>query len=165
MVLIELVFFCPFARLLEINDGHGRRGREAQVLGDEHGQRDDTGHHVVGHLVLDPRVRRKQQPAWMVERRQKIWKDSFGLEFTASQSWSSAPGTNLTIIAKCIIEDKKISRVSYLPCVINDKGQPEVLKHDARGQEVYDYMNEITIEAGLNAGYKWDGDEVIISAD
>jgi poly-gamma-glutamate synthesis protein (capsule biosynthesis protein) len=67
-----------------------------------------------------------------------------------------------SIIAKFSITDKKISRVSYIPLFMNKESQPEVLKHDKRGQEVFDYMEKITRGAGLNARYEWDGDEVII---
>jgi hypothetical protein len=42
-----------------------------------------------------------------------------------------------TIIAKCRIVDGKISRVSYLPCLVNKKGQPEILKYGEKGQEVF----------------------------
>jgi poly-gamma-glutamate capsule biosynthesis protein CapA/YwtB (metallophosphatase superfamily) len=70
--------------------------------------------------------------------------------------------TYKTIIAKLTITDGKISRAGYLPCLINMKTeQPEILKHDARGREVFDYMDRITKAAGLNARYEWDGDEVV----
>ncbi|MFC1920974.1 CapA family protein [Chloroflexota bacterium] len=72
------------------------------------------------------------------------------------------PEAKQTIIAKCTIDGGKISRVSYLPCMINKKAQPEILKNDERGQQVFDYMEKITRAAGLNARYEWDGDEVLI---
>jgi poly-gamma-glutamate synthesis protein (capsule biosynthesis protein) len=49
--------------------------------------------------------------------------------------------------------------------MVNKKGQPEILKHDERGQEVFDYMDKITRGAGLNARYEWEEDEVVIYAD
>lgn len=67
-----------------------------------------------------------------------------------------------SMIAKCIIIDGKISHVSYLPLLVNEKGQPELLKHDMRGQQTFDYVEKITKMAGLNARYEWDGDEVAI---
>jgi len=45
---------------------------------------------------------------------------------------------------------------------MNKESQPEVLKHDKKGQEVFDYMEKITRGAGLNARYEWDGDEVVV---
>lgn len=75
------------------------------------------------------------------------------------------PDARKTIIAKCIVEDGQITRICYLPCLVNKKGQPEILKHGERGQEVFDYMEKITREAGLNARFEWEGDEVVIHAD
>jgi poly-gamma-glutamate capsule biosynthesis protein CapA/YwtB (metallophosphatase superfamily) len=89
------------------------------------------------------------------EFRQKKLKECFPFSPTPDES-------KQTIIAKCIIDNKKIVRVSYLPCLINDNWQPEVLQHDQRGQKVFNYMDMITREAELNAKYKWDGDEVVI---
>ena len=50
------------------------------------------------------------------------------------------PEAKQTIVAKILIEDKKISRVSYLPCLIDKQGRPEILKHDDRGQQIFEYM-------------------------
>jgi poly-gamma-glutamate synthesis protein (capsule biosynthesis protein) len=75
------------------------------------------------------------------------------------------PDARKTIIAKCIVEDGQITRIGYLPCLVNKKGQPEILKHDERGQGVFDYMEKITREAGLNARFEWEGDEVVIHPD
>ena len=72
------------------------------------------------------------------------------------------PETMQTMIAKCAIEGRTISRVSYLPCLINRLGQPEILGNDEKGRRVFDYMEKITETAGLNARYEWDGDEVAI---
>ena len=72
------------------------------------------------------------------------------------------PARNITMIAKCVVEDKKIVRSSFLPCVINDEQKPQIIQHDAKGQEVFDFMDRITKAAGLNARYEWDGDEIVI---
>ncbi len=70
---------------------------------------------------------------------------------------------NMSMIAKCTIEDGKITKASYLPCLINEHGQPEILKNDERGKAVYDYVENISIAAGLNVHYEWDGDEVVVT--
>ncbi len=70
-----------------------------------------------------------------------------------------------TIIAKCTIDSGQISQVSYLPCLPNEQHQTEILKHDKRGQQVFDYMDNITKGAGLNARYEWKGDEVVIHTE
>jgi hypothetical protein len=69
---------------------------------------------------------------------------------------------NMTMIAKFIIEDKKISRISYFPCLINAKNQAESLHNDERGRQVFEYMDNITRGANLNAHYRWEGDEIVI---
>ncbi|MBI2987668.1 MAG: CapA family protein [Deltaproteobacteria bacterium] len=68
-----------------------------------------------------------------------------------------------TIIAKCIISNKKIERVSFFPVLINKQAQPEVMRRKDKGfDEVLGYMKEITESQGLNAKYQVDGDEVAI---
>jgi hypothetical protein len=66
------------------------------------------------------------------------------------------------LVAKFVIKDKVISRVSYIPCIVNKQGYPEVMKHDEKGQQVFHYMEKITREAELNGPFEWDGDEVLI---
>jgi hypothetical protein len=77
------------------------------------------------------------------------------------------PEAKMTIIAKCRIEDRKISQVSYLPCYIDKEGRPEVLTRDSRGEAVFEYMNKITRQADLNAVFTWSGagDEVVITSE
>jgi hypothetical protein len=86
----------------------------------------------------------------------------FFFERGARETQFPPPEITMTIVAKCIIEDRKISRISYLPCVINSEDQPELLKHDEKGQQVFDYMENITRGAGLNAHFEWQNDEVLI---
>ncbi|HTY82423.1 MAG TPA: CapA family protein [Dehalococcoidales bacterium] len=67
-----------------------------------------------------------------------------------------------TIVASLTITNGKITRAGYLPCLIDMKTeQPEILKHDARGEEVFGYIDRITKAAGLNTRYDWEGDEVV----
>jgi len=82
--------------------------------------------------------------------------------FTGHYPPGVAEEINRTIIVKCVIEDGRIQQVRYLPCLINKKRQPEILIRDERGQVIFDYMDAITKEAGLNAGFRWDVNEVVI---
>jgi poly-gamma-glutamate capsule biosynthesis protein CapA/YwtB (metallophosphatase superfamily) len=72
------------------------------------------------------------------------------------------PEVDYTIIAKCYVDNGKISRLSYLPCLINAKRQPEILENDDRGQRLFDYMDNITKGADLNVRYEWEGNEVVV---
>ena len=74
------------------------------------------------------------------------------------------PDAIYTVIAKCEIENKAISRVSYIPLIVNKKGHPQIVKHDAQGQRTFDYMEKISSSMDLNVHFEWDGDEVLISS-
>ena len=71
------------------------------------------------------------------------------------------PASRWTIIAKCIVDNGKISRVGYIPCWINEERQTEVLRHNEKGQQMFDFMEKITGGAALNIKYEWAGDEVV----
>jgi len=69
-----------------------------------------------------------------------------------------------TMIAKVIFSNKKIEKVSFLPCYINKNAEPEVMpRNDKRFDEVVDYMTKITKSQGLNAKYVVEGNEAIIT--
>ena len=74
----------------------------------------------------------------------------------------NTPEQGLTIIAKCNIQDGRITEVSYLPCLGGQHKPVEILKNDERGQRVFEYVENITRGAELNARYEWKGDEVVI---
>ncbi len=74
------------------------------------------------------------------------------------------PDARKSIIAKCVISNKRIEKVSYLPLWINKHAQPEVLtRSDKRGAEVFDYMQWCCQNQGLNAKFSWEGHEVVVS--
>jgi len=76
------------------------------------------------------------------------------------------PDSRKTIIAKCLISNGKIARISYLPAYINKQSQPEVLSPiDPRFGEIVSYMEEISRNQGLSTGYNIQGDEVVIECD
>lgn len=72
------------------------------------------------------------------------------------------PEAKYTIIAQVLVQDKKISRVGYIPCIVNKQGQPEILRHDAKGQEVFDYVEKITRMENMNAQFEWHDDQVVV---
>ena len=68
-----------------------------------------------------------------------------------------------TLIAKAIIEDGEIKRLSYIPCYVNKDTEPEIVtREDPRGQIVYNYMEDISRSEGLQVQFVWEGDEVLI---
>lgn len=74
------------------------------------------------------------------------------------------PEAKYTIIAKCAIEGKSIVRTSFIPCIINKQGHPEIVSREGRGPEVFAYMEKITRRANLNANFAWTGDEVAVNS-
>jgi len=74
------------------------------------------------------------------------------------------PESRYSIVAKIAVEEKKIRQVSVLPVFINSQAQPEPFSaSDSKGQEVIQYLREITQEASLNAGFTIRGDEAVIT--
>ena len=68
-----------------------------------------------------------------------------------------------TMIGKIRIEDKKISRVSYLPAYIPEDFDPYVVRpEDALFGTIRDYMERIDEMMGLDTAYTVDGDEIVI---
>jgi poly-gamma-glutamate capsule biosynthesis protein CapA/YwtB (metallophosphatase superfamily) len=72
------------------------------------------------------------------------------------------PESRHSLLAKCVVAPSGEIEARFLPVEINRRSQPEILGHDTRGQTVVDYVERITREAGLNTGFAWDGDEVVI---
>ena len=82
--------------------------------------------------------------------------------YLSAPGGGSDPTKNRTIIAKCVIIEGKIVQVSYLPCLINQHRQPEVLKNDELGQQIFESIDRLTKGLGLDTGYRWQGNEVLI---
>jgi hypothetical protein len=73
------------------------------------------------------------------------------------------PDARMTIIVKCVMGNKAIKKVSFLPAIINNKAEPEVLAPaDKRFAEVCNYMEDISKDQGLNFKFSIEGDEVVV---
>jgi poly-gamma-glutamate capsule biosynthesis protein CapA/YwtB (metallophosphatase superfamily) len=71
------------------------------------------------------------------------------------------PETKYTVIAKCYVEDGRIGKVCFLPCMFDDGGSISILKRaDPEAQNLFDYMTNITRNAYMDTEYEWDGDEI-----
>jgi poly-gamma-glutamate capsule biosynthesis protein CapA/YwtB (metallophosphatase superfamily) len=68
-----------------------------------------------------------------------------------------------TLIVKAAIENGDIRRVSFIPCYVNRNSEPEIVsRDDSRGQEVFNYVKDISASEGLAVRFSWDGDEVLV---
>ena len=73
------------------------------------------------------------------------------------------PEARKTLMVKCIIANKQMQKVAFLPVYINNQAEPEVLNpKDPKFGEIVKYMEAITISQGLKTEYSVEGDEVVI---
>ena len=74
------------------------------------------------------------------------------------------PEAKATLIVKALIQDGQIKQVSYLPCYINEREEPLLMtQRDSRGQEVFNYVEDISKSEKLPAHFSWQNNEVVIS--
>jgi hypothetical protein len=73
------------------------------------------------------------------------------------------PDSQMTMIARLTVEDGRPVRVSYRPCMISDDSEPEALPaDDPRYSRVMDYVERLSVEQGLAARFRQEGDEVAV---
>jgi poly-gamma-glutamate synthesis protein (capsule biosynthesis protein) len=79
-------------------------------------------------------------------------------------SYPFPPDSRKTVVTKYLVSDGSISRVSFLPVIINHQSQPEIIPPtDEQFQQVIDYITSISQEAGFHPSLKIDGEEVLVS--
>jgi poly-gamma-glutamate synthesis protein (capsule biosynthesis protein) len=68
-----------------------------------------------------------------------------------------------SMIVKAVIDDGKIKRVSFFPCIINSDSEPEVVRRsDPRYIDIAGYIKEISQRRTSATLFQDDGDEVMI---
>jgi poly-gamma-glutamate capsule biosynthesis protein CapA/YwtB (metallophosphatase superfamily) len=78
-------------------------------------------------------------------------------------SYPFPPDSRKTVVAKFVVSNGSISRVSFLPAMINGRSQPEIVPPtDGQFQQVVEYIATISHDAGFYPNFKTDGDEVIV---
>ncbi len=76
------------------------------------------------------------------------------------------PEARKTLMVKCVITDRQIKKISFLPVYINNQAEPEVLdRNDPMFEEILRYMEEITRNQGLKTKYSTEGTEVVVKTD
>ena len=90
----------------------------------------------------------------------KLYKYKPDPEYT---TYPFPPDSRKSIIAKAVITDRKITRVSYLPIWINKESVPELLsRSDKRSGEVNQYMEWLCGDQEMDTRFSHEGDEVVI---
>jgi poly-gamma-glutamate synthesis protein (capsule biosynthesis protein) len=108
----------------------------------------------MGNFALDPC---EQVPQF---REQYPDIDTFLLLYTAT------PKTELrySMIVKCIISNKAIQAVSFLPVLINEKSQPQIIhRNESAFNEIFEYMKCISQSQKLDTKFNIDGDEIVVT--
>ena len=78
-------------------------------------------------------------------------------------SFPFPPDSRKAFLTKFLVSDGAISKVSFIPAIINQQSQPEIVKpNDERFQQVIDYVSSISREEGFTPKFKIDGEEVLI---
>jgi poly-gamma-glutamate synthesis protein (capsule biosynthesis protein) len=120
--------------------------------------------HGLGNFVLDvpssqlanPGVQEMQHnnPSYAVAR------------YADYPSYPFHPDARRTAIARVLIEDGKVIRVGFLPCLIDRTGTPQVVKHGTpEFDDVVTYMIEISEKAGFPTEFDFISDEVFVRTE
>jgi hypothetical protein len=68
-------------------------------------------------------------------------------------------------LAKAVISNKKIEKVSFLPVVINGQAQPELMpRGDKRSDGVCEYIEWACRDQNLNTKFSREGDELVVTS-
>ncbi len=91
-----------------------------------------------------------------------LWGPKYGhSKHEPGARYNKQPDKRYTMMVRCVINDKKIERVSFLPGWINELAEPRLLQHaEPEFQEVVDYMNGWCKELGTDLTV--EGDEVVV---
>ncbi len=84
--------------------------------------------------------------------------------YTDYPSYPFPPDARKTIITKCLISNRCLSKVSFLPVIINTNSQPQIIpSSDPQFRQIIDYIVSISLKAGFQPNLKIEGEEVLIS--
>jgi poly-gamma-glutamate capsule biosynthesis protein CapA/YwtB (metallophosphatase superfamily) len=96
-----------------------------------------------------------------IKKLRKILNPDWNPPYPDYPSFPFPPDSRKTILVKCTITNKKMGQVSFLPVIINKKGEPEILSvDDARFREVMLYLEDITRAQGFKTRFIITGNEV-----
>ena len=77
--------------------------------------------------------------------------------------WYSWPAeSRVSMIMKCRVANKKISRVSFLPVLINSRAQPVVVSQKDDFEKALGNIRELSSSQGLNTEFCAEGGEIVV---
>jgi poly-gamma-glutamate capsule biosynthesis protein CapA/YwtB (metallophosphatase superfamily) len=104
------------------------------------------------------------QDLYKSERHREI--EELNPQWDAKREYPLPPETRKSLIVKCLIAQKRIKRISFLPVYLSVGAEPEILKSsDERFEDVVRYIDEITGGQGFHTRFAREGDEVVIKTE
>ncbi|MBI2987675.1 MAG: CapA family protein [Deltaproteobacteria bacterium] len=105
-----------------------------------------------------------QQGGFSMTGRHLARMEPYGVEWLHDPEWNRFQGPiyrRYVLVAKCVITDKKIRKVGFLPMYVNPLIEPQPLnKEDPRFEEVVGYMRPLAKKLGTELTVT--GDEVVV---
>lgn len=94
----------------------------------------------------------------------RVIEEHYGMQVEPGwERYPMRPEARKTFAVAITVSHKKVAKVTYVPCYINQQAQAEILtRGDKRSEEVYEYVKDISYGQGLKVEFRWDGDEVVI---
>ena len=101
---------------------------------------------------------------YKTERHREI--EKLNPQWNENSEYPLPPETKKSLIVKCVIAEKRIKRISFLPVYLTVGSEPEILKPgDERFEDVARYIDEITSNQGIHTSFALEGDEGVIETD
>jgi poly-gamma-glutamate capsule biosynthesis protein CapA/YwtB (metallophosphatase superfamily) len=115
-------------------------------------------YHGMSQLILPfPKIVLDKHPQSFTARRTKLY------QFTPiSTTFPFHPEAVHSLIAKIVVKDGKIATAGYIPVQIDADAKPRVVTRAETGQQVFDYVDQISKAVGFNSTFEWIGDEIIM---
>ena len=83
-------------------------------------------------------------------------------EYAEFYAWPAQ--SRRSMIVKCRVSNKKISKLSFLPVLINTRAQPVVASGKEEFQDALRYIKELSHGQGMNTGFTAEGGEIVVAA-
>ncbi|HVN96976.1 MAG TPA: CapA family protein [Syntrophorhabdaceae bacterium] len=119
--------------------------------------------HSLSNFALELPFAFAQGDLWETRQHKEIM--NLNPNWGKDRDYPMPPDTMKSMVVKCVISEKGIKRVSFLPVYLSKIGEPEILTaKDPRFTEVVKYVEEIGRVAGVESSFKVKGDEVLVGA-
>lgn len=117
--------------------------------------------HSLSNFALELPFAFAQGDLWSTRTHKEIM--NLNPNWGKDREYPMPPDTMKSVIAKCVIFDKRIKSVSLLPVHLSRTAEPEILrKGDARFVEVMRYIEEVGKAAGVETSFTVKDDEIMI---